>query len=73
MSVDGSASTHKKSASDQATWWSQVDPLDLWNTEPFGRVIEDGYFKGRGADDDKGGVMSALAVRMLSRSQCNAA
>lgn len=38
-----------------------VDPLNLWKTQPFGRVIEDGYFKGRGADDDKGGVMSALA------------
>ena len=40
----------------------QVDPVELWKTKPFGRVIEEGYFKGRGADDDKGGLMTALAV-----------
>ena len=43
---------------------AQVDPVELWKTEPFGRVIEEGYFKGRGADDDKGGLMTALAVSM---------
>lgn len=40
----------------------QVDPIELWKTEPFGCIMADGYFKGRGADDDKGGLMTALAV-----------
>jgi acetylornithine deacetylase/succinyl-diaminopimelate desuccinylase-like protein len=37
-----------------------VDPLRLWHVEPFKPVIKDGYFLGRGADDDKGGVLSAV-------------
>jgi acetylornithine deacetylase/succinyl-diaminopimelate desuccinylase-like protein len=44
----------------------QVDPVELWKTKPFGRVIEEGYFKGRGADDDKGGLMTALAVTVAA-------
>ncbi len=31
-----------------------VDPLDLWETEPFEPVIKDGKIYARGADDDKG-------------------
>ncbi|MCF8219732.1 MAG: dipeptidase [Bacteroidales bacterium] len=31
-----------------------VDPLDLWNTEPFEPVVKDGKIWARGADDDKG-------------------
>lgn len=31
-----------------------VDPLDLWNTDPFEPVIKDDIIWGRGADDDKG-------------------
>ena len=31
-----------------------VEPLELWNTEPFDPVIKDGILYARGADDDKG-------------------
>jgi acetylornithine deacetylase/succinyl-diaminopimelate desuccinylase-like protein len=31
-----------------------VDPIDLWNTEPFEPVVKDGKIWARGADDDKG-------------------
>ncbi len=31
-----------------------VDPLELWNTEPFEPVVKDGKIWARGADDDKG-------------------
>ncbi len=31
-----------------------VDPIDLWNTDPFEPVIKDGKIWARGADDDKG-------------------
>lgn len=31
-----------------------VDPVDLWNTEPFEPVVKDGKIWARGADDDKG-------------------
>lgn len=31
-----------------------VDPIELWNTDPFEPVIKDGKIWGRGADDDKG-------------------
>ncbi len=34
-----------------------VDPLDLWETDPFEPVIKDGKIFARGADDDKGQSM----------------
>ena len=49
-----------------------VDPLSLWKTPPFECRIEDGEFKGRGVDDDKGEVMQSpkpvcvsLSARLL--------
>lgn len=44
-----------------------VDPVELWNTEPFEPVIRDGKIWGRGADDDKGqGFMHVKAFEALS-------
>ncbi|EFJ44084.1 hypothetical protein VOLCADRAFT_106556 [Volvox carteri f. nagariensis] len=37
-----------------------VDPLDAWDTPPFEVVKRDGYFYGRGVDDDKGGLLQAV-------------
>ena len=34
-----------------------VEPLELWNTNPFELVIKDGRIWARGADDDKGQAM----------------
>ncbi|MFO8130336.1 MAG: dipeptidase [Bacteroidales bacterium] len=43
-----------------------VDPVDLWNTEPFEPVIKDGIIYARGADDDKGqAFMHAKAFEMM--------
>lgn len=43
-----------------------VDPLELWNTDPFEPVIKDGKIWGRGADDDKGqGFMHVKAFEAL--------
>jgi acetylornithine deacetylase/succinyl-diaminopimelate desuccinylase-like protein len=43
-----------------------VDPLNLWNTDPFEPVITDGKIFARGADDDKGQVfMHAKAFEYL--------
>ena len=46
-----------------------VDPLDEWETGPFNVTLkDDGYFYGRGVDDDKGGVLMAIqAVEGLLR------
>ena len=46
-----------------------MDPLDEWETGPFNVTLkDDGYFYGRGVDDDKGGVLMAIqAVEGLLR------
>ena len=56
-----------------------VDPLSLWKTPPFKCRIEDGEFKGRGADDDKGEVMQlpkavcvSLSARLFNLRFCTA-
>ena len=52
-----------------------VDPLNLWNTEPFEPVVKDGKIWARGADDDKGqSFMHAKAFEYLVQSgelKCN--
>ena len=43
-----------------------VDPVELWNSEPFEPVIRDGKIYARGADDDKGqGFMHVKAFETL--------
>ncbi len=52
-----------------------VDPLELWNTNPFEPVVKDGKIWARGADDDKGqSFMHAKAFEYLVQSgklECN--
>src|SRR5690554_7756343 len=52
-----------------------VDPVELWNTDPFEPVIKDGKIWARGADDDKGqSFMHAKAFEYLVQSgtlECN--
>lgn len=52
-----------------------VDPIDLWETEPFEPVIKDGKIWARGADDDKGqSFMHAKAFEYMVRTNqlpCN--
>ncbi len=52
-----------------------VDPVELWNTEPFEPVVKDGKIWARGADDDKGqSFMHAKAFEYLVQSgklECN--
>ncbi len=52
-----------------------VDPIDLWNTDPFEPVIKDGKIWARGADDDKGqAFMHAKAFEYMVRNNilpCN--
>jgi acetylornithine deacetylase/succinyl-diaminopimelate desuccinylase-like protein len=52
-----------------------VDPLELWNTDPFEPVIRDGKIWARGADDDKGqAFMHAKAFEYLVKTgqlKCN--
>lgn len=52
-----------------------VDPIELWNTNPFEPVVKDGRIWARGADDDKGqGFMHAKAFEYLVHSgklECN--
>lgn len=39
-----------------------VDPLELWNTDPFEPVVKDGAIWGRGANDDKGQTFMHIKV-----------
>ena len=52
-----------------------VDPLDLWETQPFEPVIKDGKIWARGANDDKGqSFMHAKAFEYLVKTNqltCN--
>ncbi len=52
-----------------------VDPLNLWDTDPFEPVIKDGKIYARGADDDKGqAFMHAKAFEYLVKNdllKCN--
>ena len=52
-----------------------VDPIELWETEPFEPVIKDGKIWARGADDDKGqSFMHLKAFEYLVKSgelKCN--
>lgn len=52
-----------------------VDPIELWDTEPFEPVIKDGKIWARGADDDKGqGFMHAKAFELMLKTDtlpCN--
>jgi acetylornithine deacetylase/succinyl-diaminopimelate desuccinylase-like protein len=52
-----------------------VDPVDLWNTDPFEPVVRDGKIWGRGADDDKGqAFMHAKAFEFMVKENtlpCN--
>jgi acetylornithine deacetylase/succinyl-diaminopimelate desuccinylase-like protein len=52
-----------------------VDPIELWETQPFEPVIRDGKIFARGADDDKGqGFMHAKAFELMLKTNtlpCN--
>lgn len=52
-----------------------VDPIELWDTDPFEPVIKDGKIWARGADDDKGqAFMHAKAFEYMVKNdllKCN--
>jgi acetylornithine deacetylase/succinyl-diaminopimelate desuccinylase-like protein len=37
-----------------------VDPIELWNADPFSGKVEDNYIFGRGAADDKGELITRI-------------
>ena len=37
-----------------------VDPIELWDNDPFDPVIRDGRIYARGASDDKGNMLSPI-------------
>lgn len=46
-----------------------VDPLHLWETDPFSPVIKDGKMYARGADDNKGqSIMQAKAFEVMVKT-----
>ena len=46
-----------------------IDPLNLWETDPFDARPVNGEFLGRGASDDKGGLLQPVqAVEALLKS-----
>jgi len=46
-----------------------VDPIELWDTEPFEPIVKDGKIYARGANDDKGqGFMHAKAFESMVQS-----
>ncbi len=48
-----------------------VDPVDLWDTDPFEPVVKDGKIWARGADDDKGqAFMHAKAFEYMVKNNC---
>ena len=47
-----------------------VDPLELWRTQPFDAKLINGEFLGRGAADDKGGLLQPIqAVEALLKTE----
>lgn len=47
-----------------------VDPLELWHNKPFDAKLVNGEFLGRGAADDKGGLLQPIqAVEALLKSE----
>jgi acetylornithine deacetylase/succinyl-diaminopimelate desuccinylase-like protein len=47
-----------------------ADPLDLWTSPPFKADIRDGRMFGRGASDDKGGMLTPImAIEALVQSE----
>jgi len=39
-----------------------VEPRDAWTRDPFGAEVDNGTLFGRGASDDKGGIVSAIGA-----------
>ena len=46
-----------------------VEPLDLWNSNPFEPIVKDGRIWARGADDDKGQAM--IQAKAFEYVVCN--